>query len=132
MGALGSPTAAGWKALNIIIVEDEPFIALDIESAIEALDHRVVGVADTKAAAIALARGTPCDGALIDIRLRDGFTGPEIADVFREEFGIPFAFLTGNAEQLAADSRGALAVVGKPFTQGQLAEVLQFFQAARS
>jgi len=115
--------------LDIIVIEDEPFIALDIESAIEALDHRVVGVADTKASAIALARHTPCDGALIDIRLRDGFTGPEIADVFREELGIPFAFLTGNTEQVDADGRGALAVVGKPFTQGQLAEVLGFFEA---
>lgn len=115
--------------MNILIIEDEPFIALDIESALEALHHRVVGVADSKETAVTLARSTPCDGALIDIRLRDGFTGPEIADIFREELDIPFAFLTGNAEQLASDPRGALAVVGKPFSQDQIEKIMVAFQA---
>jgi len=114
--------------VNIIVVEDEPFIALDIETAIEALHHRVVGVADSKSSAIALARNTRCDAALIDIRLRDGFTGMDIAAIFREEFGIPFAFVTGNAEQVDPDRFHAVDVVPKPFNESQLAAVLTRFE----
>jgi CheY-like chemotaxis protein len=110
--------------LNILIVEDEPFIALDIESVIHALRHTVLGIADTKAGALELARRPGCDGALIDVRLRDGFTGPEIGEFLRQELKIPFAFLTGNAEQLPVGNCGAVSVVQKPFTQAQIAEVL--------
>lgn len=115
--------------LNILIVEDEPFIALDIEAVVQALQHTVVGVADTKSAALELARGADCDGALIDIRLRDGFTGPEIGVVFRQELKIPFAFLTGNAEQLPSDRCGAVAVIQKPFTQAQIADAIASFHS---
>jgi CheY-like chemotaxis protein len=118
--------------LNILIVEDEPLIALDIEAAVHALHHIVVGIADTKAGALELAQRAGCDGALIDIRLRDGFTGPEIGEFFRQDLKIPFAFLTGNAEQLPPDRCGALAVIQKPFTQAQIADALASFQVKRS
>ncbi len=116
--------------MNIIVVEDEPFIALDLETAIEALAHRVVGVADSKETAIALARSAQCDGALVDVRLRDGFTGPEIATIFRDVFNIPFAFVTGNPEQLDKAQFGGVPVVHKPFTEAELAVALRAIAGA--
>jgi CheY-like chemotaxis protein len=110
--------------LNILIVEDEPFIALDIEAAVEALRHSVLGIADTKASALELAGRGDCDGALIDIRLRDGFTGPEIGEYLGRELKIPFVFVTGNAEQLPPGQCGAVAVIQKPFTHAQIADAL--------
>ena len=119
--------------MKILIIEDEPFIALDLETAVEAQAHDVVGIADSMGSALALARATACDGALIDVRLRDGFTGPAIAETLKAEFGMPFAFITGNVEQLPADRCGAVAVVQKPFSQAEIARVLSVLeeQAAR-
>jgi len=109
--------------MRILIVEDEPFIAMDIEAAIEAAGHEVAGMVDTKAGALLAGQAGALDGALIDIRLKDGFTGPQIAEAFRD-FDIPFAFVTGNAEQLPADRMGAVQVVPKPFTQAEISQAL--------
>ena len=115
--------------MRILIVEDEPFIALDLESALNDLDHEVVGVADTKTEALRLARESGCDAALVDMRLRDGFTGPEIADVLSGELAIPFAFVTGNVEQLPPGRHGARAVVAKPFTKADIEAAIRDFVA---
>ena len=100
--------------MKILIIEDEPFIALDLETAVQAQAHQVVGVADSLQSALTLARTRAVDGALIDLRLRDGFTGPTIAETLKAEFGMPFAFITGNVEQLPEHRHGAVAVVEKP------------------
>jgi len=110
--------------MRILIIEDEPFIAMDIEAAVEAAGHEVAGMADTQAAAMLAVQTGALDGALIDIRLKDGFTGPKIAAALRDDFQIPFAFITGNAEQLPADRMGAVHVVPKPFTQAQITQAL--------
>ena len=110
--------------MRILIVEDEPFIAMDIEAAIQAAGHEVAGTVDTKDAALLAVRAGALDGALIDMRLKDGFTGPQIAIALRDDFKIPFAFVTGNAEQLPPDRMGAVLVVPKPFTQAQISLAL--------
>jgi CheY-like chemotaxis protein len=110
--------------MKILIIEDEPFIAMDIEAAVEAAGDQVSGMVDTKAAALLAIRAGAPDGALIDVRLKDGFTGPAIAAALRDDFHIPFAFVTGNAEQLPADQMGAVQVVTKPFTPAQISQAL--------
>jgi CheY-like chemotaxis protein len=115
--------------LKILIIEDEPFIALDLEAAVQARAHDVIGIADSVGSALALARASACDGALIDVRLRDGFTGPAIAETLKAEFGMPFAFITGNVEQLPQDRCGAVAVVEKPFSQSEITRVLSALEA---
>lgn len=102
--------------MRLLIVEDEPFIAADLESIAVDIGHTVVGVADSKATALDLARTHSPDGALLDLKLRDGFTGAEIAEELAADLKLPFAFITGNIEQLPRGAYGAVAVVGKPFT----------------
>jgi DNA-directed RNA polymerase specialized sigma24 family protein len=41
-------------ATDVLIIEDEPFIAMELEGLIESLGHRVIGVASTHGEAIAL------------------------------------------------------------------------------
>lgn len=106
--------------MRLLIVEDEPFIAADLESLTAELGHEVVGVADTKAMALDLARRAHPDAALLDLKLRDGFTGSEIAQALSADFHLPFAFVTGNTETLPAGAFGAVAVVAKPFTDDQV------------
>ncbi len=101
--------------LRLLIIEDEPLIAADLESIAEGLYHVVVAVADTKSSALHLARTQSCDAALVDLRLK----------AFSSEFGLPFAFVTGNKEQLPEAAFGAVAVVQKPFTDDEIVSVLE-------
>jgi CheY-like chemotaxis protein len=115
--------------LRILIVEDEPFIALDLEAAVEAAHHRVAAVEDNKIGALACASRGACDVALVDMRLKDGFTGPAVAAGLKEA-GIPFAIVTGNSEQLPSDRLGAAGVVGKPFSPMQIQAILELLEKA--
>jgi len=107
-----------------MLVEDEPFIALDLETIIAAMGHDVVGVADCLNGALVLAEVSKADAAFIDVNLRDGFTGLDVACALRDRFGIRFGFVTGNPEQLPVDRCGALGVIEKPFTDADITSLL--------
>jgi two-component system, response regulator PdtaR len=111
--------------MRVLLVEDEPFIALDLELLVQAEGHEVVGVADAHDEAVSLAQAARPDAALIDVNLRDGLTGPAICRVLTSDYGVRSAFVTGNSEHLPPDRAGALAVVDKPFTPQEIAAVLR-------
>jgi CheY-like chemotaxis protein len=119
------------RPLRLLLVEDEPFIALDLEMLVEAEGHQVVGVADTFDTAMDLAASSEPEAAFVDLNLRDGMTGLQVARALARDQGLAVAFITGNAEQLPADFAGALAVVEKPFTHHGVAELLAMLQDAR-
>jgi len=96
--------ADGGRTVRVMLVEDEPFIALDLETIIAAMGHDVVGVADCLNGALVLAEASKADAAFIDVNLRDGFTGLDVACALRDRFGIRFGFVTGNPEQLPVDA----------------------------
>ncbi len=110
--------------MRLLIVEDEPFIAADLESLALGLAHEVVAIADTKVSALNVASTRGVDAALVDLKLRDGFTGMGIASVLGGQYGLPFAFVTGNPELIPEGALGAAAVVQKPFSDARIAEVL--------
>ncbi|MBS0528241.1 MAG: response regulator, partial [Proteobacteria bacterium] len=62
-------------ATDVLIIEDETFIAMDLESLVKNLGHRVIGVARTHADAIALAKTKSPGLILADIQLADGSSG---------------------------------------------------------
>jgi DNA-binding response OmpR family regulator len=98
---------------RIIIVEDEIFIALEIQSVLEDMGYEVVGIAPDAAEARRLGAAKP-DIALVDLNLRDGLTGPQIGKLLSEEFGISVIFVTANPRVLGAGVPGTLGVVEKP------------------
>jgi DNA-binding response OmpR family regulator len=81
---------------RILIVEDEPVIALDLESAIRDQHGLVVGPIDTIAEALRTAREETLHGAILDLRLRQGLALP-VAEVLRTR-QIPFVIHSGQAE----------------------------------
>lgn len=108
--------------MRVLLVEDEPLIAMDLETILARLGHEVVGVAETRDEALALARNPGADAALVDVKLRDGFTGVEAAVRLRDDFGLNCAFVTGNPEQVKdAD----FAIVSKPFTVADIETALR-------
>ncbi len=78
---------------QILIVEDEPYIAIDLAMAVEDASGRVVGPVGSVREALALVASGPVAGAILDVNLRDGDIVPVI-DVLLQR-GIPLTIQTG-------------------------------------
>jgi DNA-binding response OmpR family regulator len=100
---------------NVVIVEDEFLVALQLEDILLELDYCVVGTFPDKAAADALI--CSADVALVDLNLRDGPTGPEIARSLSERFGTRIIYVTANSGQIGTPADTALGVIHKPFSR---------------
>jgi CheY-like chemotaxis protein len=111
------------SAKRILIVEDEPLIAMMLEDFLDALDHRVAGTADNVAAALDLIGQGCCDGAIIDVNLRAGETSWPIADRLAEA-GIPFVIATGGGGETIAEAHRGRPVLSKPFTMDAVGKAL--------
>lgn len=120
LAAEGRPsgTDASLPPLRIVVVEDERLLALEIETYLEQAGHQVVGVADERNIARALAEAERPDLVLLDIRLVRGDSGLDLAADLRT-LGLPVLFVTGNCPQDVGRSL-ALGCLHKPFDERQL------------
>lgn len=96
-----------------LIVEDEIFVALDLERILIDAGYAVKAIAADRIGALEAA--ADCSFALVDINLRDGPTGPELARTLAQDYGLKVVFVTANPGQIANPS-GALGYVRKPFS----------------
>ncbi len=103
-------------ATEIMIIEDEPLIALDIEQLVESLGHKVVGIARTHSEAVTLYGNTQPKMVLADIQLADGSSGIDaVNDILRND-SIPVIFITAFPERLLTGERPEPTfLVTKPF-----------------
>jgi PAS domain S-box-containing protein len=103
---------------RILVIEDEPLVAMDVESSLTAAGCEVVGPAATLERAKVLIEESDCDAALVDVNLA-GQPVDELATSLTRK-NRPFAFVTGyGREALPAAFRGAV-VLSKPFGADQL------------
>ncbi len=103
-------------ATDVLIIEDETFIAMDIEALIESLGHRVIGVARTHTEAIALARRKRPGLILADIQLADGSSGLDAVNELLGSFEVPVIFITAYPERFLTGQRPEPAfLIAKPF-----------------
>ncbi len=103
-------------ATNVLIVEDEPIVALDLDRLVRGLGHTVVGVAATRAEALALTEGRNLGLILADVRLADGSSGLDVASDILRTFDIPVIFITAFPERLlTGEKREPAFLVTKPF-----------------
>jgi DNA-directed RNA polymerase specialized sigma24 family protein len=103
-------------ATDVLIIEDEAFIAMDIEALVESLGHRVIGVARTHAEAIALARRKTPGLILADIQLADGSSGLDAVNELLNSFEVPVIFITAYPERFLTGARPEPAfLIAKPF-----------------
>jgi CheY-like chemotaxis protein len=109
--------------MKVLIVEDEIFAALHLESAIAELGCQVIGIAPDRETALELAKEKP-DLAFVDLNLRDGLTGPDIARNLANQFGAKVFILTANPAQAGTPFDGLLGVVDKPWKESQLGELI--------
>lgn len=117
--------------MRILLVEDEVLVAMALEEALEAAGHEVMGPAATLAEAVALCEEVLPELALLDINLRDGSSGVELAGILRERWGILSVFVSGQILE-ARRARGiALGAIGKPYETGTVLRTIELIRAIR-
>ncbi|ATN35664.1 response regulator [Rhizobium sp. ACO-34A] len=103
-------------ATDVMIIEDEPLIALDIEQMVEDLGHRVTGIARTHGEAVDLYNRTSPKMVLADIQLADGSSGIDAVNDILKVDSVPVIFITAFPERLLTGERPEPAfLVTKPF-----------------
>lgn len=103
-------------ASRVLIIEDEPIIALDLESLLEELGHKVVAKAATRDEAVAMARAERPGLVLADINLGEGGSGIDAVSEILSSFDIPVIFVTAYPEKLLTGERPEPAyLIAKPF-----------------
>jgi CheY-like chemotaxis protein/DNA-directed RNA polymerase specialized sigma24 family protein len=101
---------------RVLIIEDEPVIAMDIAGIVESLGHEVVGVAGRQAEAVELARKHHPGLVLADVQLQDGDSGIVTVQEIMRSMDAPVIFVTGFPERLLTGDRVEPAfIVTKPF-----------------
>jgi two-component system, response regulator PdtaR len=111
-----------------LIVEDEAFVALDLEDAMEELGFYVCGVAATQDRACSLAASEQPDVVLMDVCLQGGREGIEAARWLREACQAEVVFITGHTDRATLerihDQVPGAPVLPKPISHVRLAEVV--------
>lgn len=103
-------------ATDVLIIEDEPIIAMDIEELVEGCGHKVVGVASTEADAVRLAQATKPGLILADINLGLGGDGTSAVSRILKHHYAPVIFVTAYPERLLTGEAVEPAfVITKPF-----------------
>ena len=122
-------------ATDVLIIEDEPVIAADIEALVRELGHTVVDIAATRREAIdAIARKTP-GLVLADIQLADGSSGIDAVKDILARFSVPVIFITAFPERLLTGERPEPTfLITKPFqpetVKAAIGQALFFHPAA--
>ena len=80
---------------DVLIIEDEPLIALDLQNLVEELGHRAVSVARTHREAIETAQRERPGLILTDVQLADGSSGLEAVNQIVSDFAVPVIVITG-------------------------------------
>lgn len=123
------------EPLKVIIVEDEPLLAMDLEVQVSEMGHTVIGTApDAETVFGLIGEAKPDlapDLALVDLNLRDGLTGPQIASVLSQDKGMIVVFVTGSPDQIPPDYAGAAGAITKPWSIEALEQVMSLVTALR-
>jgi DNA-directed RNA polymerase specialized sigma24 family protein len=103
-------------ATTVLIIEDEPVIALDLAGIVSQAGHHVVGTATTRDDAVRLARARRPGVVLADIQLGDGSSGIDAAADIQRSMDVPVIFVTAYPERLLTGAGGEPTyLVTKPF-----------------
>ncbi len=119
---------------DVLIIEDEPIIAMDIESIVRDLGHDVSGIAVTRDEAVAQAGEHRPGLVLADIQLADDSSGIDAVQDILAKIDVPVIFITAFPERLLTGERPEPAfLITKPFQHSTvktaIAQALFFNQA---
>ncbi|PWE18813.1 response regulator [Marinicauda salina] len=121
---------------EVLVIEDEPIIAADLENIVGDLGHDVVAIARTRDEAVSAARDLEPGLVLADIQLADDSSGIDAANAILEEMSVPVIFITAFPERLLTGDRPEPAfLITKPFlpdaVKAAVAQALFFDDSSR-
>jgi CheY-like chemotaxis protein/DNA-directed RNA polymerase specialized sigma24 family protein len=103
-------------ATNILIIEDEPLIAMDLESVVTSVGHTVGAIARTRAEAVAAFKAIRPGLVLADVQLADGSSGLDAVNDILGDTQVPVIFITAYPEQVLTGLRPEPTfLIPKPF-----------------
>lgn len=107
---------AAQVATDVLIIEDEPMIAMDLESIVEGLGHRVTATARTYDEAVKAVRRQVPGLVLADIQLADGSSGLDAVNEMLGSIEVPVIFITAYPDRLLTGERPEPAfLITKPY-----------------
>ena len=99
---------------NILIVEDEPLIAMMLEDFLESLGHSIAATCDSLDTAMAEVEKGGFDVAILDVNLKGQNVWP-VATRLREQ-GVPFVIASGGHVEPPPAEFAAVPLIEKPYT----------------
>jgi DNA-directed RNA polymerase specialized sigma24 family protein len=123
-------------ATDVLIIEDEPLIAVELQRLLQGLGHRVSSIARTHKDALKAASLQPPGLVLADLRLADGSSGLDAVNDILSHFTVPVIFVTAYPERLMTGERPEPTfLIPKPFQEDAVkaivSQVLFFDQRAK-
>lgn len=112
-------------SIKILVIEDDPIHLATFEMYIEELGYELVGHTDHSKKALALIAATQPDVIIMDIQIHGGKDGIQVAEAMKQEFSIPFIYVTSFKDEATfrrAKATKPHAYILKPFKK----ESLQF------
>jgi len=123
-------------ATSVLIIEDEPMIAMDLEALVEGLGHEVAGMARTHTEAVEAVKARRPGLVLADIQLADGSSGLDAVNEILSTMTVPVIFITAYPERLLTGERPEPAfLITKPFETDTVKAVISqalFFQTGEA
>lgn len=120
--AVSQGPVTDFKGLKILVVEDEPIVAMDLELKLEQLGCEIVGIASTVEEAEDVLSRTEPDIALLDANLH-GQRVDRVADALASR-SVPFAFATGYGREALPQAFPDAELLSKPFSDTRFLTVL--------
>lgn len=107
---------AAQVATDVLVIEDEPMIAMDLEAILEGLGHRVMAIARTHSEAVKATAKEKPGLVLADIQLADGSSGLDAVNEMLRSFQVPVIFITAYPDRLLTGERPEPAfLITKPY-----------------
>ncbi|SNS23434.1 Response regulator receiver domain-containing protein [Sphingomonas laterariae] len=108
-------TYAMTSPLRILVIEDEPLIAMVLEDYLDMLGHGVAGLAETVETALSFVAAGDFDAAILDVHLRGGEASWPVADALVAA-AKPFLVATGGHVEPPPSRHASAPVLTKPYT----------------
>jgi CheY-like chemotaxis protein len=112
-------------ATDVLIIEDEPMIAMDLENLVEELGHTVIGIARTHSEAVEIGSKQQPGMILADIKLADQSSGLDAVNELLQQFEVPVIFITAYPERyLTGERPEPTFLIPKPFDPTMVSAVI--------
>ena len=114
--------------MRVLIVEDEPLIAISLAAELKHAGHEVLGPSGDANEALCLLEQQCADLALIDVDLHGSMGGVELARALQANSETPALLLTSDPAETHASSDAALGMITMPFDPADILESIQVAQ----